>query len=102
MVRTELGNGYDLLWQILELTIPGFDPATPVMSPVWRDDNIFGFSEAFLLYFCLQAKKGVYYNNRACSTTFIQSIKESTYIDTITITTLLTCINNYYSPEDNG
>jgi hypothetical protein len=32
MVCTESGNGYDLLWQILELTVPGFpyhDPSLP-------------------------------------------------------------------------
>jgi hypothetical protein len=100
MIRVELGNGYNLLWQILELTVPGFDPANPIMFPVWCDEDIFGFAHAFLLYFCLQTKKGVYYDDRTRSTTFLQSIEESAYIDTIT--TLLTCINNYYSPDDDG
>jgi hypothetical protein len=99
MVRTELGNGYNLLWRILELTVPGFDPTNPIMFPVWRDEDIIGFAHAFLPYFCLQAKKGVYYDNRTCSMTFLQSIEESAYINTIT--TLLTCINNYYSPGNN-
>jgi hypothetical protein len=100
MVRLESGNGYNLLWCILELTVPGFDPANPIIIPVWRDEDISGFAQTFLLYFCLQAKKGVYYDNRACSTAFLQSINESAFIDTIT--TLLTCVNNYYSPDDNG
>ncbi len=30
----ELGNGYDLLWQILVLTVPGFDPTIPVTIPI--------------------------------------------------------------------
>jgi hypothetical protein len=54
---------------------------------------------AFLLYFCLQAKKGVYYDEQTRSTSFLQSIEESAYVNTIT--TLLTCINNYYSPNNN-
>jgi hypothetical protein len=65
MVHTEMENGYFLLWEILELTVPGFDPATPMMLPVWRNDNIFDFAQAFLLYFCRQAKKGIYYHNQA-------------------------------------
>ncbi len=35
MVHSELGNGYDLLWRILELTVPGFDPANPIIILVW-------------------------------------------------------------------
>ncbi len=65
MVRAESGNGYDLLWQILELTVPGFDPANPIKLPIWhRDEDVFGFAQAFLLYFRLQSKKGVYYDDR--------------------------------------
>jgi hypothetical protein len=100
MVRLELGNRYNLLWCILELTVPGFDPANPIIILVWRDEDIFGFAQAFLLYFHLQAKKGIYYDDQACSTAFLQSINESAFIDTIT--TLLTCVNNYYSPDDDG
>jgi hypothetical protein len=100
MVRSESGNGYNLLWRILELTVPGFDPANPIIIPVWHDEDIFGFAQAFLLYFRLQAKKGVYYDNQAHSTAFLQSIDESAFIDTITM--LLTCVNNNYSPDDDG
>jgi hypothetical protein len=65
----ESGNGYDLLWQILVLTVPGFDPTILVTIPVWQDDDIFEVATSFSLYFRLQAKKGVVYNNRTCSTT---------------------------------
>jgi hypothetical protein len=30
MVRMDSGNGYDLIWHVLELLVPGFDPAIPV------------------------------------------------------------------------
>jgi hypothetical protein len=33
LVRNEMGNGYDYLWRILELTIPGFDPMVPIQAP---------------------------------------------------------------------
>jgi hypothetical protein len=65
----ESGNGYNLLWQILVLMVPGFDPTIPVMIPVWQDDNIFEFATSFSLYFRLQAKKGVIYDDRTRSTT---------------------------------
>jgi hypothetical protein len=57
MVHAESGNGYDLLWRILELTIPGFDPSVPNVIPIWRDEDIFTFAQAILLYFRLQAKQ---------------------------------------------
>jgi hypothetical protein len=70
------------------------------MIPVWCGEDIFGFAQAFLLYFRLQTKKGVYYDDRTCSTSFLQSIEESAYINAIT--TLLTCITNSYTPDNNG
>ena len=35
MVCMETGNGYDLLWRILALAVPGFDPTIQVKIPVW-------------------------------------------------------------------
>jgi hypothetical protein len=29
-VRFESNNGYDYLWRVLELTVPGFDPTVPI------------------------------------------------------------------------
>ena len=40
MVRMESNNGYDLLWCILELMVPGFDPTFPVKIPTWSDEGI--------------------------------------------------------------
>jgi hypothetical protein len=96
----ESGNGYDLLWQIMALTVPGFDPTIPVMILAWQDDDIIVFSTSFALYFRIQAKKGVVSDNRTRSTTFLNAILKPTYTDVIT--TLLTCINNYYSTYDEG
>jgi hypothetical protein len=54
-VRFESNNGYDYLWRVLELTVPGFDPTVPICFPNWSDVvDIFHFAQAFLLYFWLQ------------------------------------------------
>ena len=71
MVRMESGNRYDLLWRVMALSVPGFDPILQVKIPVWNDDNIFDFALSFLLYFCLQAKKGVVQDNRTHSILFL-------------------------------
>jgi hypothetical protein len=45
-------NGYDLMWRILKLFVPGFDPAIPIAQPQWLpDDNILNFSQKHHLYF---------------------------------------------------
>ncbi len=43
MVHMESGNGYDLLWRVMALSVPGFDPTLQVKIPVWNDNNIFNF-----------------------------------------------------------
>jgi hypothetical protein len=100
MTCMESGNGYDLLWQILVLTVPGFNPTILVTIPVWQDDIIFEFATSFRLYFRLQAKKGVVYNDHTRSTTLLNAVLNPAYTDVIT--TLLTCINNYYAVDDKG
>ena len=65
-------NGYDLLWQILELYVPGFDPTVPIAQPVWsRDSSILEFCQSHLLYFCLQTKKNVFFSARDCTNIFL-------------------------------
>jgi len=100
MVRTESNNGYDLLWRILKLTVPGFDPTFPVKIPTWSDNGIFDFAHAFQLYYRLLSKKGDFHDDKTRSTTFLQAINDYTFADLIT--TLLTCINNYFSMDDDG
>ena len=57
-VASALCNGYDLLWCVMELFIPGFDTTIPIAQPYWcRDTDILDYSQSHLLYFRLQAKK---------------------------------------------
>ena len=100
MVRMETENGYDLLWRVLALAVPGFDPTIQVKIPVWLDEDIFEFALSFLLYFRLQAKKGVVQDDRTHSISFLNAINEPTYADAIT--TLYTCVTNYNSGPDDG
>ncbi len=51
VVRAESSNGYDLLWRVLKLAVPGFDPAIQVSALVWMGNNIFELCLAFVLYF---------------------------------------------------
>jgi hypothetical protein len=100
MVRMDSGNGYDLLWRVMALSVPGFDPTLQVKIPAWDDDDIFDFALSFLLYFRLQAKKGVVQDDRTHSISFLTAVTEPAYADAIT--TLITCITNYTSGLDDG
>ena len=100
MVCMESGNGYDLLWRVMALSVPGFDPTRQVKIPAWDDDNIFDFALSFLLYFRLQAKEGMIQDDRTNSISFLNAITEPAYADAIT--TLMTCITNYVSGIDDG
>ncbi len=100
MVRMELGNGYDLLWRVMALSVPSFDPTRQVKIPAWDDDDIFDFALSFLLYFRLQAKKGVIQDDWTNCISYLNAITEPAYADAIT--TLMTCITNYVSGLDDG
>ena len=100
MVRIESGNGYDLLWRVLELGVPGFDPAIPVRIPTWNGDDIFEFANSFMLYYRLQAKKGVYHDDRTRSITFLNGIGSPVYSDAAS--TLRLNVHNYFSTEFDG
>ena len=41
-VRVESKNGYDLLWRVLELTVPVFDPTVPIQQPTYDSDGTMG------------------------------------------------------------
>jgi hypothetical protein len=78
---------------------PRFDPVIPVKLLHWGKDDVFPFALSFTLHFCLQAKKGVVYNDRTQSTTFLATVKDPAYVDVITI--LTSCITNYYTAGNN-
>jgi hypothetical protein len=93
-VRGDSNNGFDLLWRLMALAVPGFDPAQHVSAPVWDDyRDIFDFCHAHVLYFRLQAKRGLYYDDRTRSSTFLRAIHQPEYIEVIT--TLQTHIESY-------
>ena len=100
MVRMESGNGFDLLWRIMALSVPGFDPTIQVKLPVWVDKDIFDFALSFLLYFRLQRKRGVVQDDRTQSISFLNTITEPAYADALT--TLYTCVTNSVSGIDDG
>ena len=51
-VGYESNNGFDLLWRVLELAVPGFKSTNPVQVPSWnRDSDILSFCQEHLLYF---------------------------------------------------
>ncbi len=61
----ENGNGFSLLWEVMALAVPGFDPTLHDLALVWEDFLvILDFAHAHILYFRLQAKVGLYYNSR--------------------------------------
>jgi hypothetical protein len=100
MVRMESGNGFNLLWRVLSLSVLGFDPTLPVIIPTWFDGGVFEFAHSFHLYYRLQAKKGVLSDDRTQSTTFLNTIQEPLYADVIT--PLTTCIKNYSLGNEDG
>jgi hypothetical protein len=100
VVQAESNNGFDLLWRILELAVPGFDPSLQISAPVWRDDDIFDFCLSFVLYFRLQAKKGLVHDERTKSITFLQAVWDPAYADIIT--TLQAHIDTFLSKHDYG
>ncbi len=79
-VWSESGNGYDYLWWVLELTVPGFDPVVPLQVPQWSNsDDIFSFAQAYLLHFCLQEKMHLHYGNCTRSGIFLRAIQLSDF-----------------------
>jgi hypothetical protein len=36
-LQADSNNGYDLMWRIMALGVPGFDPTLHVLSSVWAD-----------------------------------------------------------------
>jgi len=100
-VRYDTGNGYDFLWRILELTVPGFDPTTPIQAPIWSEIlDIFSFAQEYLLFFRLQAKQNFHYNDRTRSGLFLRAVRSSQFADTITL--LQSHINSYREEFEDG
>ena len=64
---------YDFLWQILRLTVPGFNPATTAQVSLWQfNSDILEFAKDFLLYFRLQRLLQMPHTDSARSLMFLQ------------------------------
>jgi hypothetical protein len=99
----ENGNGFALLWAIMKLSAPGFDPTLQVSAPVWEDFfDILDFCHAYLLYICLQAKLGLFHDDCKKSCTFLWTIQHTEYVDIITIlqTHVKTYMDSMYEYDD--
>jgi hypothetical protein len=98
-IRVESKNGYDLLWRVLELTVPVFDPTVPLQQPTYDDDtDILGLGWHFELYFRLQAKKQVYINTRDRTSMFLKAVASLEYADIVT--TLQSNVALYWHIDD--
>ena len=101
LVRYESNNSDNYLWRVLELSVPGFDPAVPNPIPSWTDvSDIFTFAQAYLLYYRLQAKLNFHYDDRTRSGIFLRAIQYTEFTDTVT--TLQLHVNSYCKDFDDG
>jgi hypothetical protein len=57
VVRAESNNGFGLLWRVLELAVPGFDPSLQISAPVWIGDDIFDFCLSYVLFFVYRQRR---------------------------------------------
>ena len=100
-VKYESNNGYDYLWRVMELGVPGFDPTVPIPIPSWANtNNIFDFAQAYLPHFHLQAKLNFHYDDRTRSGIFLRAIQYSEFADTVT--TLQAHMNSFRQEFDDG
>jgi hypothetical protein len=100
-VRYKSNNGYDYLWHVLELTVPGFDPANSTLVPVWSGvEDIFSLAQDFLLYFRLQEKLNFHFDDHRCSNLCLQTIQSSQFANTATV--LQSQINSFRFECDDG
>jgi hypothetical protein len=100
-VCCKTNNGYDYLWRVLKLMVPGFDPVVAILTPQWAEyDDIFQFSQAYLLYFHLQGKMHYHYMDRTKSGIFLRAIQHLDYADTVT--TLQSHVNSYHQDYGTG
>jgi hypothetical protein len=94
-------NGYNLLWRVLALYVPGFNPTIPIAQSIWtRDSSILDFSQSHLLFFCIQAKKSMYFTPRDRANIFLCAIAPLEYANIVT--TLQTTVDAYHHPDDDG
>jgi hypothetical protein len=100
-VGFDSNNGFDLLWRVLELTMPGFKSTNPVQVRIWSPtSDILSFCRKHLLYFRLQSKHNMFFNARTQTNIFLHNIQHSEYADVIT--TLQSHVNAYLCEKGDG
>jgi len=100
-VGVDSNNGFDLMWRILELAVPGFKSMNPVQVPAWTSHtDVLLFCHVHLLYFRLQAKHNMFFS--ACTQTnmFLRNIQPYEYADVVT--TRQSQVNAYLAEDDDG
>jgi hypothetical protein len=74
-VSVKSNNGFDLMWRILELAVPGFKSMNPVQVPSWTlHSDVLSFCCGHLLYFRLQSKHNMFFSARTQTNIFLHSI----------------------------
>ncbi len=81
-VSVESNNGFDLLWRIMELTVPGFKSMNPVQVPMWTPhSDILSFCRDHRLYFQLLSKHNKLFNSHTQTNIFLRNTQQSEYAD---------------------
>ena len=100
-VSVESNNGFDLLWRILEIAVPGFKSMNSVQVPSWTPQtDVLSFCREHLLYFRLQSKHNMFFSARTQTNIFLRNIQLSDYADVVT--TLQSQVNAYLVDDDDG
>ena len=93
-VRSKSANGYDLLWRLLRIFIPGFNKSKPIVILFWtKDTDIFNFARLTTIYFRLQQLHKAIFSDYDKSTMLLNGLAGSVYSDQVT--TLLTTVKSH-------
>lgn len=100
-VRSESGNGYDLLYRILKTFVPGFNKSNPISLPYWTSDTtVYEYSTSIVLYFRIQALHQSPFSDYDKSLTFLRGVTGSEYIELTH--SLISTVENFYLDNSNG
>ena len=94
-------NGYDVVWNILFQSVPGFDPSKSLPAPTWTPNHdIFDFSEEFTTFFRVQRLLKIPQSDSTKSLMFLNAISSPEYIETVGI--LTTAVESKVFDDNNS